>query len=211
MKRILIAEDHSIVMIGTKQLLKNLLPDAEISGVDNFKKAVQALGKQPFDLIIMDINIPGGNNVNMIHTIRAKQADIRILVFSSYDEQLYALPFLKAGADGYLSKDASEDDFKRAIESIFLNNKYLSDTMKQESINLLINPKRSSNSSVYSLSVREREITQLLLEGHGTAEIAGILNLHLSTVSTYKSRIFDKLGVTNVMELSTMIKLKKEL
>jgi len=207
MKHILIAEDHAVVRIGTKHLLKSLIPESQITGVDTFQKVLLELSSQTFDLLILDINIPGGNNTKMIETIRIKRPDIRILMFSSYDEQLYGLLYLQAGADGYLSKDAAEDEFKTAVLSVLDNKKYMSADMQQININRLINPKEFLPDPIVSLSPREKDVMNLLKEGFGTAKIAEKLSLQLSTVSTYKARIFEKMGVKNIVELITKIKL----
>ncbi|PWJ60628.1 DNA-binding NarL/FixJ family response regulator [Dyadobacter jejuensis] len=206
MKHIIIAEDHAVVRIGTKHLLQSLLPDAEITGVDDFDGIITAMNERSYDLLILDINIPGGNNTKMVETIRAKAPDIKILMFSGYDEQLYGLLYLQAGADGYLSKDAPEEEFKTAVTSVLANRKYMSEEMQQININRLINPKEFQPDPVVSLSPRETDVMNLLKEGLGTAKIAEKLNLQLSTVSTYKARIFEKLGVKNIVELITKIK-----
>jgi two-component system invasion response regulator UvrY len=206
MKHILIAEDHAVVRIGTKHLLKSLIPDSIISDVDDFDKIIQELQLKTFDLLILDINIPGGNNTKMVETIRATSPGIRILVFSSYDEQQYGLLYLQAGADGYLSKEAPEEEFKSAVLSVLNNKKYMSQDMQQLNINRLINPKEYLPDPVITLSPRETDVLNLLKEGLGTAKIAEKLNLQLSTVSTYKARIFEKLGVKNIVELITKLK-----
>jgi two-component system invasion response regulator UvrY len=206
MKHILIAEDHAVVRIGTKHLLKSLIPESTISDVDDFDKILQELEVKSYDLLILDINIPGGNTTKMVETIRLKSPGIRILMFSSYDEQLYGLLYLQAGADGYLSKDAPEEEFKTAVMSVLNNKKYMSEDMQQMNINRLINPKEYLPDPIVSLSPRETDVMNLLKEGLGTAKIAEKLSLQLSTVSTYKARIFEKLGVKNIVELITKIK-----
>ena len=206
MKHILIAEDHAVVRIGTKHLLKSLIPESIISDVDDFDKIVQELQAKSFDLLILDINIPGGNNTKMVEAIRNISPGIRILVFSSYDEQQYGLLYLQAGADGYLSKEAPEEEFKSAVLSVLDNKKYMSQDMQQLNINRLINPKEYLPDPVVTLSPRETDVLNLLKEGLGTAKIAEKLNLQLSTVSAYKARIFEKLGVKNIVELITKLK-----
>jgi two-component system invasion response regulator UvrY len=206
MKHILIAEDHAVVRIGTKHLLQSLIPDSSITDVEDFDQLINELEVKPYDLLILDINIPGGNNTKMVEAIRSKSPETRILMFSSYDEQLYGLLYLQAGADGYLSKDAPEEEFQSAVLSVLNNKKYMSEDMQQMNINRLINPKEFLPDPIVSLSPRETDVMNLLKEGLGTAKIAEKLNLQLSTVSTYKARIFEKLGVKNIVELITKIK-----
>jgi two-component system invasion response regulator UvrY len=210
MKRILIAEDHAIVRVGAKHVIQSLWPDCEVTGVDSFNKAISCLEENQYDLMILDINIPGGNSLNMIKSIKKIQEKIRILIFSGYNEKLYAVPALQAGADGYVSKDASKSEFTEALQSIFQDKKYLSPTMQQESINKLIDSKQNVKNPLSTLSNRETEILQLILKGHSTSQIGDTLFLHLSTVSTYKMRIFEKLGVKNIVELIDQIQLNEE-
>ncbi len=206
MKHIIIAEDHAVVRIGTKHLLQTLIPDSEVTDVEDFNQIIESMNERFYDLLILDINIPGGNNTKMVETIRMKAPKTKILMFSSYDEQLYGLLYLQAGADGYLSKDAPEDEFKLAVQSVLSNRKYMSEDMQQININRLINPKEFVPDPVVTLSPRETDVMNLLKEGLGTAKIAEKLSLQLSTVSTYKARIFEKLGVKNIVELITKIK-----
>ncbi len=202
-KNVLIAEDHAVVRIGTKMLLKRFRPEATVVGVDNFTDVINSLKEQSFDLIILDINMPGGNNLKMIETIRVYQPGIYILVFSSYDEQMYALPYLQAGADGYLSKESPEEEFESALEKVESDRKYLSPSLQENTIsNFLANGKKTVD-PITALSKREMDVANLLVKGYGTAEIGNMLDLQLSTVSTFKSRIFNKLDVKNIVELIT--------
>ena len=147
--------------------------------------------------------MPGGNNLKMIETIRAYQRNVYILVFSSYDEQMYALPYLQAGADGYLSKEAPEEEFEAALEKAENQRKYLSPSLQENTISNFLTTGKKSVDPITSLSKREMDVANLLVKGYGTAEIGNMLNLQLSTVSTFKSRIFNKLEVKNVVELIT--------
>ena len=139
----------------------------------------------------------------MIEVFKEKYPNVKVLIFSSYDEDLYALPFIKAGADGYISKDAPEQEFKSALETILLRGKvYLSERMKEDSLSRLINSGKSQDDAEPRLSFREREIAQLLLSGKGVSEIAGMLEVHISTVSTHRARILKKMKVDNLMDLA---------
>lgn len=203
MKNVLIAEDHPIMRAGTRQIVSNFLPGAVITEVDTFKKAVHSATETQFDLAILDIDIPGGNSVKMIEVFKQRWPNVKILVFSSYDENLYALPFIKAGADGYVSKDAPELEFKNAIETILFRNKvYVSEALREESFNQFIRVGPDRDTSEPKLSVREREIVGLLLSGKTVSEIAAKLDLHVSTVSTHRGRIFQKMKVDNMMDLA---------
>ncbi|KAA0992058.1 response regulator transcription factor [Dyadobacter aurulentus] len=203
MARILIADDHPIFRSGLRQSLENFISKLEVVEVENFKKALYVSESSNFDLVIMDIDMPGGNSVKMVETFKSKWPDLPVLVVSAYDENLYALAFVKAGADGYLSKNALENELKIAVESALFNKKlYLSEAVREESFRMFMKTGRAMESSQASLSVREREIAQMFISGMGVSEIAGLLDLHTSTVSTHRARIFRKMGVENLMELS---------
>lgn len=203
MTSILIADDHTVVRYGTARILKDHFPDVSIDEAENFPRLITQLDNRKFDLLILDINIPGGNNLQMIDVIRLRQPGIRILVFSGYDEQVYALRCLQAGADGYLMKDSPEQEIRTAVSTILLKNeKYSSTAVKQDLLNNLIGKRPVSDNPLRTLTDRETEVLHQLIRGLSTAKIAAQLNLQVSTVSTYKTRVFDKMGVTNVVELA---------
>ncbi|KAA0992048.1 response regulator transcription factor [Dyadobacter aurulentus] len=210
MKNILIAEDHPIMRSGTRQIVHTYMPGAVITEVDTFKKALLSASEKTYDLAILDIGIPGGNSVKMIENFKEKYPAVKVLIFSSYDEDLYALPCIKAGADGYISKDAPEQEFKTALETIMLRKKiYLSERLKDDSLNKFINSRKSQDDAAPQLSIREREIAQLLLSGKGVSEIAGMLDVHISTVSTHRASIFKKMQVQNIIDLAKKFEILK--
>src|SRR5688500_9926427 len=110
MTRVLIADDHAIVRYGTNLLVKEVLPEGIIQEAVTFEQMIQLLDTQPFDLLILDINIPGGNNLQMIDVVRLRQPAVKILIFSGYDEQLFAIRYLQAGANGYLMKHSPQSE-----------------------------------------------------------------------------------------------------
>lgn len=205
--QVLIADDHSIVRYGTALVIKEMLPAGTIREANNFDQALKLLDADRFDLLVLDINIPGGNNLQMIDVVKLRQPHIKILIFSGYDEQLYALRYLQAGADGYVVKQAPEGELKAAILTIQNNDKYISPTVKQHLINGLTTKKASARNPLSGLSNREMEVMQLLVKGASVAEIGVTLSLQISTVSTYKSRIFEKMEVSNIVELVEKVKL----
>ncbi len=207
MPNILIADDHTIVRYGATLIIKELLPGGQVSEAVNFNQALKLLDSQSFDLLILDINIPGGNNLQMIDVIRLHQPNIKILIFSGYDEQLFALRYLQAGVDGYLVKNSPEDELKTAIRTVLNNEKYLSPTVKQHLLNGLTAKSNMSRNPLHALSNRELEVMQLLIKGSSVADIGTVLSLQISTVSTYKARIFEKLEVGNVIELAEKVRL----
>lgn len=204
---ILLVDDHSIIRLGTSILLKEIMPAASILHSGTFEEAVEVTNNEKPDLILLDIEIPGGGNIDMISVLRLRHPKVKILMFTCYDEQIFGLRYIHAGADGFLSKHASSDIFKHAISKVANNEKYISERLKEQYISELINVKGVKANPLQKLSNRELEVAGLLIKGISTAEISGSLSLQLSTVSTYKTRIFEKLKVSNIIDLATKMKL----
>lgn len=212
MKRILIADDHSIVRLGASMIIKECIPNTDIQQAQTYDEVYNHLRKEPFDLLLLDINMPGGNNIKVVKKLLDIQPAVKILVFSSYEESIYALRYIDAGACGYLNKTTAMSELKNAIESIMTRGKYMSDTVKELYIQKLTTSKSSfvKNNPLHKLSNREMDVAKHLTKGLGILEVAKLMELSSSTVSTYKSRVFEKLNVGNIPELIELFKLHSE-
>lgn len=199
-RHILIADDHGVVRYGMMLLLKDIMPWAKVSQIGSFNEAIDFIKKTKIDLLILDINLPGGNNIQMLESLNAVQKDVKVLMFSAYEESLYATRYLQAGAKGYLHKQTSNSEIKKAIATVFSGGVYMSDNVKDLMLNKMLN-QHEDQSPLDLLSNREFEVAQLLIYGHGITDISTLLNLQISTVSTYKNRIFEKLNVVNIVQL----------
>ncbi len=199
-KHILIADDHGVVRYGIMLLIKDLMPWSTVSQVGSFNEALNLVTNNKIDLIILDINLPGGNNIQMLSQLSAVQKSIKVLMFSAYEENLYAERYMKAGAKGYLHKQTCDKEIKKAIETVLSGGIYMSELVKDLMVHKMLNNDDQLNPSDI-LSNREFEVAQLIINGLGVTEIASTLNLQLSTVSTYKNRIFEKLNLTNIVQL----------
>jgi DNA-binding NarL/FixJ family response regulator len=209
MKKILIVEDHAIVRMGVDFLINEMFQKVEVQQAANFNAALALIQENKFDLIILDINIPGGEHSRMISSIRAIQENAPILIFSDFDENIYAFHYLHAGANGYLSKGSSEDEYKVAISAVLNDGKYISKAVQSQMKNGIFDRTNVSSNPLAGFSQREVEILELLVEGKWTKEIAGILDLKETTISTYKTRIFEKLEVENIVEMFRKLELYK--
>lgn len=198
--RILVADDHVIVRMGLVQMLEKMRPNALISEVEDYKSLFDLISKETFDLAILDVNMPNGTLQQAIDFIKLKQPDLKILVFSSQEEHLYALRYLKMGAHGFLNKLSSKERIDDAITDMLKKGRFLSDEVKDQMVADSLNNHQSS-SSLEALSNRELEVAHKLIEGLSLKEISNQLNLHVSTVSTYKNRVFEKLNVQSIPEL----------
>lgn len=201
MINILIADDHSIVRLGMKQIICSLPGAMLVTEAKTFDEAIFLIEAQTFDLLILDINMPGGNNRQMIDAVKLRQPGIRILVFSAYDEILYALNYIQAGADGYIEKNSPDEEFRMAISGILMGEKYISRAVRELLIGKFTGQQEHHNNPFSVLSPREIEVMNLLTKGLPLIKIAEILHLQLTTISTYKTRIFEKVGVKNVIAL----------
>lgn len=202
--KILLADDHSVVRHGISLILKESFENLVIAHADDFLKVLAQLKEQTFDLIVLDISIPEGKGIQMVELIKEIQPNVKILIFSAHEEELYALRYLKAGADGYLNKLSSDVEFKEAFSSMIKNGNYVSQSIKNKIVSNTLNKK--SDNPLEALSNRELEIARLLVRGEGNLEIANKLELQNSTVSTYKNRIFEKLAINNTVALVSLFK-----
>ncbi|SEQ15560.1 response regulator transcription factor [Flavobacterium urocaniciphilum] len=200
MKRnILIVDDHLVVRTGVAIILKNEIEGIEISEAKSYHEALSMISNTLFDLVILDINLPDGKNTEMIAEIRSIQSNLKILMFSAHEEEYHILRFLQSGANGYLNKLCDEEIIVEAVKSILEKGEYISNDLKMKLTEVernieLINP-------FYKISNREMEIVKLLVMGLGNLEISNALEIQMSTVSTYKNRVFDKLKINNLVQL----------
>ena len=209
MKKILLVDDHAIVRYGITQLIWKEFPGTEISTALNMDELIRHLRQDSFDLLILDINIPGGNSLQMIDVIKLRQPGIRILIFSGYDEQVYAIRYLQSGVLGYLAKNNSESELPAAIKMLLNDKRYISPVVREVLLKNSTGDSRNNENPLTKLSNRELEVLQSVIAGKTLIEIGSALNLGVSTVSTYKQRIFEKLEVHTMIELIEMARLHK--
>ncbi|WP_432221394.1 response regulator [Flavobacterium sp. TMP13] len=207
--RILVADDHEIVRMGMLRIIKQLKPQAHLAEVNDYISLYSAISKDNYDLVILDVNMPNGSFQDAVVFIKLKQPSIKILVFSSQDEQIYAVRYLKLGADGYLNKESSSAKIDQALSAMLSTGRYLSDEVRDAMISASLNGPAKST-PIAALSNRELQIANKLVEGIPLKELSNTLNLHASTISTYKNRLFEKLNIKSIPELVEILKLYKE-
>ncbi len=205
---ILVVEDHFLVRMSMKLVLQELYSQARISESESFDHAIASIRGNRYDLILLDIELPGGQGTGMIGKIRQFQPEAPILVCSAADEQRNALAFIAAGANGFLSKTAEKSETVKAIETVVKKSRYVSQAVQEKLLDVATfgNQKQKPQFGINSLSGREREISELLIAGKWVKEIAAQLAIQSNTVSTYKARIFEKLGVDNVIDLARKLR-----
>ncbi|UAY51541.1 response regulator [Ferruginibacter albus] len=202
MKKFLLVDDHQVVRSGIRSLLLTMFKPAEIEEAPGGDEAVAKLKKNSFDLVLMDVQMPNTDSLGLVEYICTQYPGTNILMFSMSAENIYAKRFLKAGAKGFLSKDASADEIAKAINLTINGRRYISESLA----NLLAEESVADRKSnpFDGLSKREFEIVSLLLAGNGISDISKALSLQVSTVGTYKARLFEKLNISNILELKEL-------
>jgi len=201
----LVADDHSVIRQGIVFLLKDKYPSSTVLQAATFKEVLKLVKGNKINLLFLDINFPDGVSLTVIPTIKKFQPNIKILMFSAYDEDIYAIRYLNAGANGYLNKLSTEEEFTNAVNSVLVHGKYMSENIQNKITDAYIFKKPTN--PLEQLSNREIEIAKLLIDGVANNSIAELLNLKKTTVSTYKNRVFEKLGIDNVPALINLFSL----
>lgn len=200
MIKILIADDHPIVRVGIKRIIEDA-PDMQcIAEVDNGDDVLIKIRKHDIDLLLLDISMPGPGFCEIMRRLEKHKPHLRILILSTHPEEQYAIRALKAGANGYLTKDHSSDELISAIRTIHSGQTYISSTMGEHLVRNLTSNEKIQNMHD-SLSEREDQILRMLGQGMRTNDIANRLSLSPKTISTYKARIFEKMNFNNTAEL----------
>ncbi len=208
MATFLIADDHSVVRGGLVLIIKSLFKNATIFQASSFDEIEQTVAEESIDFLILDIHFPEGNSLQVIAKVKRDEPKIKILMFSNYDEDIYALRYIKAGADGFLSKLSSSEEMESALLKMVQEGRYTSPRINNKIINTLVFNKPGN--PIEELSDREIEIATMLVNGMGNLEISNLLKLKATTVSTYKTRIFEKLGVHNLSALIHLFNLHND-
>ncbi len=195
--RIILADDHSFIRLGLIQLLRDEYPAVAITEVADGASLVKEVSLHDWDLVISDLDMPGRNGLEALEQIKLMKPDLPVLILSIYPEDLYAIRAFKAGASGYLNKNSAPDELITAIQRISLGKKYITANIAEKLLDMDADKKPHE-----LLSNREFEIFKLLALGRTVSQIAETLSLAITTVSTHRSRIMDKLNLTNNSELT---------
>lgn len=197
MKRILLADDHRIIRLGLIQILKDEYPTAQIKEVNDGEELVKEVMQNDWDLVISDLDMPGRSGLEALEQIKLIKPEIPVLILSIYPESLYAVRVLKAGAAGYMNKNSAPEELIAAVQRIGLGRKYITPEIAEKLVDIKFGQKPHE-----LLSNREFEIFKLLAWGKTITQISETLSLALTTVSTHRSRIMDKLQLSTNSELT---------
>jgi DNA-binding NarL/FixJ family response regulator len=192
MKRIILADDHSFIRLGLIQILKDEYPSLEITEVSDGETLVQEVTLHDFDLAISDLDMPGRSGLEALEQIKLIKPDLPVLILSIYPEELYAVRVLRAGASGYMNKNAAPYELITAVQRIFLGRKYITPDVGEKLLLHFDSDKKPHE----LLTNREFEIFKLLALGKTITQISDSLSIALTTVSTHRARIMKKLDTS---------------
>ena len=198
LKKIFICEDHQIFIDGLISTIKSKPDSFELVGY--LKNGTDFINKAPFldiDVLLLDLNIPGANGFEIVKYIRKKQLNIKVVIITMYDDPVMIKKAKEAGANAYLLKDVSNETLIKVLEEESTEMFFIQDGLKKPEDVLFKEP----FSNVVKLTMREKEVVQLVVKGNTTKEIADTLFLSVNTIETHRRNIYRKLEIKNVSEL----------
>jgi two-component system invasion response regulator UvrY len=200
MLRVLIADDHTVVRRGLKQILLEGFPASEVEEVADAEELIKKIIQSQWDLVISDLSMPGRSGLEALQQIKQLQPKLPVLILSIHPEEQYALRVLKAGAAGYLSKDMAPDELVIAVQRVLMGKKYITNTIAEKLASSL--DQDSTKAPHEILSDREFTVLKLLASGRSVSEIAESMFLSVTTVSTYRTRLMNKMNLKNNADLT---------
>lgn len=200
MIKILIADDHAVVRQGLKQIVAFNNEMTIIGEARNGAELLNLLRENPVDVVILDISMPGRNGLETLKDIKRQYPTLPVIILSMYPEDQYAVRVFKSGAAGYMTKESAPEELVKAIEKAYYGGKYISPQVAE----LLADHVETNTLEIPHkfLSDREFEVFNLLASGKTVGQIADELNLSVKTISTYRTRILEKMGMTTNAELT---------
>jgi two-component system invasion response regulator UvrY len=197
--RILIADDHAVVRRGLKEILVRELEDSVCDEAENVEQAITKVRGQDWELVILDIAMPGRSGLDVLRDIKQERRELPVLIFSMHAEDQYARRVLKAGARGFMNKESPPEELVKAIKRILSGGRYVSPALAER---LAWDLSDDTWRPVHeALSDREFEVLRMIASGKTVSQIAEELHLSVATVSTYRARILEKMRMTNTAEL----------
>jgi two-component system invasion response regulator UvrY len=200
MIRVLMVDDHTIFRSGLKRLFSDENDISVVDEASNSTDALDKIRKHELDLVLMDVSMAGRSGLEALESLRIEFPQLPVLILSMYSEEQYAVVAMKAGANGYLSKDAEPAELIGAIRKIAAGGRYL--TNRGTELMLMQFSGKDDRPTHQKLSTREFEIMRMIANGISLTEIGERLNISVKTVSTYRTRILEKIGVKSNAELA---------
>lgn len=198
--KFLVADDHAIVRKGLAQILCDEFPDAIVREVSNSQEVIEQIHQDVWDVILLDISMPGRNGIETLKQIRSEGVKTPILMLSMHSEGQYAVRVLKAGASGFLNKETATEELLVAVRKLLDGRKYVTAAIAEMLIDNIGDKEQKAMHE--SLSDREMQVLQHIASGKTVSEIATELSLSVNTISTYRARILEKMNLKNSAELT---------
>lgn len=200
MKRILIIDDHEIVRDGLKNILNEQPEDSTFGEASTAPEALALATKQDWDVVVLDLSLGDRSGLEILKELKQIRPRLPVLIFSMHSEEQYARRAFKTGAAGYITKDSSRAELVKAINKVAAGGRYVSRALAEE---LVIDLERGSDRPPHeTLSDREFEVMRLIASGKTVGEIAVLLSLSDKTISTYRARVLEKMGMKTNAELT---------
>jgi DNA-binding NarL/FixJ family response regulator len=196
--KILLADDHAVVRRGLKQILTDEFKRATFGEARNAQEALDLVWKQEWDVVVLDITMPGRSGLDALREIKKSKPRLPVLVLSMHPENQFAVRVLKAGAAGYMTKESAPEELVDAVKKVFAGGRYVSAALGET---LAASLSTSHRAPQEKLSDREFQVLRLIASGKMATEIARELSLSVKTISTYRTRILEKMGMKNNAEL----------
>jgi two-component system invasion response regulator UvrY len=197
--KILIADDHAVVRHGLKQILAEEFKRAIFGEASNAQEALQRVWKQPWDIVILDVTMPGRGGLEVLKEIKRSRPELPVLMLSMHPEDQFAMRLLKAGAAGYLTKESAPEQLIGAVHKAIGGGRYVSPAMAEKLATFLVTDMHTAPHE--KLSDREFLILRMIASGKQVGAIARELSLSVKTISTYRVRLLEKMGLSNNAEL----------
>lgn len=198
--KILLVEDHPIFRLGTRHLVAARWPDAEIRETGSLAEAMDLVRGEDWTVALLDLNLPDANGVEVISRLLRVAPNLRVLVLSLNAEAAYAARALQIGASGYLAKDRASEELTTAVERLLAGKRYISATLAEALADRVISPRPEYPHE--TLSTQEFRVMAQLADGRRISDIAVAMCLSPKTISTYRARILEKLGVEGNIEIA---------
>jgi DNA-binding NarL/FixJ family response regulator len=197
--RILIADDHAVVRQGLKQILAGAFKRASFGEAANSQQVLERVWKEAWDIVILDLTMPGRSGLEVLKEIKQAHPKLPVLILSMHPEDQFAVRLLKAGASGYMTKESAPEELVGAVKKAIAGGRYISAGLAEKMAGLLVNDVKVAPHE--NLSDREFLILRLIAAGKTVGIIARDLSLSVKTVSTYRGRLLEKMGLANNAEL----------
>ena len=201
MIRVVVVDDHLLVRAGIRSLLESLDDVRVVAEAGDGLTALQVIARERPDVVVADVAMPGLSGIELVERLAGQEPGVRVLLVSAHANEEYVLRAIRAGGAGYVLKDASPAELEQAIRAVAAGDKYLSPAMSRHVVDAYLERVTDDHSAGPRLSPRQRQVLQMIAEGHSTKEIAAALSLSIKTVETHRAQLMERLDIHDVAGL----------